>query len=175
MGSCYLLLSVDFDRREMITNPTSEQLEKQLICEVLTKTTCPFEQQRFEVISLLTFKYDTLEWSDFADYLDSLVLRADSYVPEVVFRSATILFSQNYFSLSSYPNILQSSPYTDYTSDAIELFASDTLTIQGKIDIDPTYNQGYFSSVSIKTTYNSQDYFVTLDETSTQEYLDKNM
>lgn len=176
--SCSKLSSIDFNRRELIRNSTSELLEYKLICDLLPVMSCPFEQQRFEALNLWMHRYGTLKWpsdSNLADYLDSLVSRAGSYLPEVVFGSAMIVFSQNYFSLLSYRKNWQTSPYADYISESFDLFASEMLTVQGKIDINPNSNQGYFSSVSIKTSYNSQDLNVILNEASIQEYLDKNV
>lgn len=163
----------DFDKRELIRNPTNEQLEKQLICRLLSRTSCPVEEQKLEAIRFWITDYPRLTWSSsLSEFLDALVAKVDSYEPEIIFDTVGLYLNQGSLSVWSRRKVWQSSEYTsELTSASFESFVSDTLVVLTKIDQEN--NQGYFSNVTISSTYNSKVISLSLDKSSVKEYLTK--
>lgn len=61
-----------------------------------------------------------------------------------------------------------------FTSVSVVVFQSSTLTIQARIDFDPSTNIVNISNVTITTTYNSKNYTLQLNKTSFKTYMNQN-
>lgn len=106
MLSCEFTSKIDLEKREVITNPTNEQLENRLICELLNAKDCAIEKQRFEAIAKWSLKFPTLEWSgsSMVSYFDKLIERASSYEAEIKYDSVNVVLDGNYFYVKSFKN-----------------------------------------------------------------------
>lgn len=167
---------IDFDERELIITPTFDQKENQNICNLLESDKCPTEQQRFEVIGVWTSTFNEFDWlsvsGNFSDYIESVIVRADAYEPEIDYESTVLFLKQNSFDVLPYGEKQpQSSEYTsEHTSDFFDVFNSDVFSILAKIDVDSETQKGYMSNFKITTVYGSEAVSLELDQSSYEEY-----
>lgn len=149
------------------------QLEKRLICEMLARTGCVVEEQKFEAITLWASELTPLEWSgtDFDYYVDRLVRKANYYIPDfLVSFSGMQLFKDSLLVLSYRKKLIETSKFT---SASFEAFYSNFIQIKTQIEMDATTNSSYFSKTTITTTYDRRVYSISLDKTSLNNYINQ--
>lgn len=76
------------EKRSVITNPTNAQLEKQLVCYLLSQSNCSsLEHQRFSAMITWIYRFPALKFTgpSLRFYLDKQVNNSRTYKPSLMF------------------------------------------------------------------------------------------
>lgn len=90
--------------RSVVLNPTSLQMENQMLCELLAPRACSLEKQKFSAMHTWATTYPNIKWSEsstMVTFLDTLLLRAKNFKPEFAYSQVAFQIFREIYNVRS--------------------------------------------------------------------------